>query len=336
MNLVPVLEATHAALINAGVSAEIVGEFHPGVWVGGPRGPWFTTVSGKKVHLLDPQQSELELADIAHGLAAIPRFGGHVDSIYEIPREPTRLYTVAQHSILVTWLAYMDFTQAFPGAEYYVDEAGDAPYALRLDLRRLLVAAVSHDASEAFLGDIIRPLKRLLPFYKVVEDNLTQQIVARLESDGARRFAISHGPLEGPRQQMITLPDAKWSQQIADCMPFADVMKWVKRADRLALHIERELYTPNPPKDVDADEQVEELPPYVQSFLVEADSNLAMGGGAWSFDRAKERYMEFVGDVSDQLADTIGNIRRRDSELYARGYDNLDSLMSEVRTMLIR
>lgn len=82
------------------------------------------TSSGLLVDLLDPKPEQIEIEDIAHALAHICRFGGHVNSFY----------SVAQHSLMC---------------------ALHAP-------RRLQLHALLHDASEAYLGDIPTPLKRIL------------------------------------------------------------------------------------------------------------------------------------------------------------------------------
>jgi hypothetical protein len=76
-----------------------------------------------------PQIGDVHIRDVAHALATLPRFNGH----------PDERYSVGQHSLLVHHIV--------------CDELG------RPDLAR---AALLHDASEAFTGDIIRPLKRLL------------------------------------------------------------------------------------------------------------------------------------------------------------------------------
>lgn len=84
----------------------------------------FNTFSGRSVSLYDPTPEMICIEDIAHALSHVCRFGGHT-------RE---FYSVAQHSCLVSYLA---------------------PAEWRL-------AALMHDATEAYLGDVIRPLKNIL------------------------------------------------------------------------------------------------------------------------------------------------------------------------------
>lgn len=86
---------------------------------------WMETFTGRKFWPNDPCADDVCIDDIAHALSHICRFGGHC-------RE---FYSVAQHSCLVA-----DIVVAF-----------DRQYAL---------SALLHDAAEAYVGDIIRPIKR--------------------------------------------------------------------------------------------------------------------------------------------------------------------------------
>jgi 5'-deoxynucleotidase YfbR-like HD superfamily hydrolase len=96
------------------------------------RGNWFCTVSGKKHYVLEPSFWDLAIDDIATGLAHACRFGGQIRSFY----------SVAQHSVLVSDNVPFEF--AFEG--------------------------LMHDASEAYLGDVIRPLKLELHEYQRIEE----------------------------------------------------------------------------------------------------------------------------------------------------------------------
>lgn len=89
--------------------------------------PWMQTASGKMFDLLQPLPGSVFLGDIAHQLARIARFNGC--TIGDVP------WNVAQHSILVM--------QLLPA---------DAPAHQRL-------AALLHDAAEAYIGDVIAPMK---------------------------------------------------------------------------------------------------------------------------------------------------------------------------------
>lgn len=97
-------------------------------------GSFFTTFSGIKFYPLDPRPEEILIEDVAHALSMVCRFGGH-----------TRIfYSVAQHSVLVS--------RKLP------DE--------------LKFVGLMHDATEAYLGDMIRPLKLEIPQYQEVEKKL--------------------------------------------------------------------------------------------------------------------------------------------------------------------
>lgn len=96
------------------------------------RGEWMRTRTGGKFYPADPQPEEMDIRDIASGLARECRYGGQIEGWYD----------VAQHSVLV--------------ASVLPDE---------LKLQGLL-----HDAPEAYIRDMTRPNKRILPDYKKLED----------------------------------------------------------------------------------------------------------------------------------------------------------------------
>jgi 5'-deoxynucleotidase YfbR-like HD superfamily hydrolase len=109
-------------------------------------GPYLQTVSGRWVNPFDPDPSQLDAGDIARALANQCRFGGH-----------TRVfYSVAQHSVIVS--------------ELVEQRGGDIEEAF---------AALMHDASEAYLGDMPHPLKHRSPLgaaFKAAEDHLERAI----------------------------------------------------------------------------------------------------------------------------------------------------------------
>lgn len=93
---------------------------------------WILTSTGKRFDLLEPDADMIDPWDICHSLAHLCRFNGHT-------RE---FYSVAQHSCIV--------------AELVPEEHK--------------LAALLHDATEAYLGDITRPLKQWMPDYRGFED----------------------------------------------------------------------------------------------------------------------------------------------------------------------
>lgn len=99
---------------------------------------YITTYSGKHFHLDDIEANEVDIFDIARALSNVCRFNGHC-------RE---FYSVLQHSYHVAWLVGPEFR----------------------------LQALLHDASEAYLGDMIRPVKRILPQFKALEERVERHI----------------------------------------------------------------------------------------------------------------------------------------------------------------
>jgi uncharacterized protein len=104
---------------------------------------WIGTYTGKKFYPYDPKPEDVCLEDIAHSLSKQCRFNGHCEI----------LYTVAQHSINCAKL---------------LKELG---YDVKYQLYALL-----HDASEAYLSDLPRPVKEYMPEYYEVEQKVQDVI----------------------------------------------------------------------------------------------------------------------------------------------------------------
>jgi 5'-deoxynucleotidase YfbR-like HD superfamily hydrolase len=112
---------------------------------------WQRMLSGRRLDLIDPSPLDIEIADIAHGLARVARWNGQT-------RGP-EIFSVAQHSLLV---------EALFGA--------GAPQATRGER----LAALLHDAPEYVIGDMISPFKAAIGGdYKIVERRLLQAIFLR-------------------------------------------------------------------------------------------------------------------------------------------------------------
>src|SRR6266581_4012229 len=112
---------------------------------------WQRMLSGRRLDLLDPSPLDIEIADIAHGLARVARWNGQTRGAH--------IFSVAQHTLLV--------------------EAVMREQTPRLDVRFRL-AALLHDAPEYVIGDMISPFKAVIGgSYKVVEKRLLAAIHVR-------------------------------------------------------------------------------------------------------------------------------------------------------------
>lgn len=104
------------------------------------------THSGKKVDLMNFRQSDIDFDDICHALANINRFGGHGN----------RFYSVADHTLNL--------------ARYFTDITSD------MFTKYYVKCALVHDMSEAYLGDVVSPLKNSLPEYSAIESTVQRSI----------------------------------------------------------------------------------------------------------------------------------------------------------------
>jgi 5'-deoxynucleotidase YfbR-like HD superfamily hydrolase len=119
-------------------------------------------LSGRRLDLLDPTPVDVEIEDIAHGLAFVARWNGQTQGEYA--------YSVAEHSLLVETL----FGRIDP----------KAPAKWRL-------AALLHDAPEYVIGDMISPVKAAVgPDYGALDDRLTAAIHIRFGLPAAIPAAI--------------------------------------------------------------------------------------------------------------------------------------------------
>ena len=99
---------------------------------------YIVTYTGRKFYALDPNPADIDIRDIAHGLAMTCRFGGQTQ----------QFYSVAEHSVIV---------------------ARNCPENLRM-------AGLLHDAAEAYIGDIPKPFKAEISNYREIEDNILRVI----------------------------------------------------------------------------------------------------------------------------------------------------------------
>lgn len=116
-----------------------------------PARAWQRMLSGRRLDLLDPTPVDIEIDDIAHGLAFVARWNGQTQGDFA--------YSVAEHSLLVE--------------EIHGRICPDAPVKWKL-------AALLHDAPEYVIGDMISPVKAAVgPGYEALDARLSAAIHIR-------------------------------------------------------------------------------------------------------------------------------------------------------------
>ena len=111
-------------------------------------GSWTQTYTGRQFWPMDPRPDEVHIADIAHALSQLCRYNGHTRTHY----------SVAEHCVHLSYAVSAEHT----------------------------LWALLHDATEAYVGDMVRPLKRHMPEYSAVEDHLMTVIAERFSLPGER------------------------------------------------------------------------------------------------------------------------------------------------------
>lgn len=110
------------------------------------RGDWFQTYTGKEFYILDPRPEDICIEDIAHALSLQCRFNGMI----------SQFYSVAQHSVHVSQLVPREFA----------------------------LWGLMHDAAEAYMGDIVTPLKRSIrEIVKPIEMGLMKCVCERFDME---------------------------------------------------------------------------------------------------------------------------------------------------------
>lgn len=120
---------------------------------------WIQTFTGRRFDPLNPKSNDIDILDIAHALANQNRFAGHTKP---------HGYSIAQHSVLVATVL-----------------AGPVRYHsfIACPERRLGLRGLLHDATEAYISDIPRPVKhsQQFDFYRNVEDGIEKAIEEKFE-----------------------------------------------------------------------------------------------------------------------------------------------------------
>jgi hypothetical protein len=151
---------------------------------GAPRiGDWIATYTGKAVFPMDLRAEDIDIIDIAHSLSLQCRFNGHC----------LRFYSVAEHSVLVSrWL---------------LEEYGHTA----------ALCGLLHDATEAYLTDVPRPVKPFLHGYKEAELNAWYAVAARFGLDAVFAEGVHEADnrilFDEKAQNMGVGPDWSWAME---------------------------------------------------------------------------------------------------------------------------
>lgn len=138
--------------------------------------PTILTASGIPLSLTYPSWRLIDDQDIAQALSRIPRFNGHTH----------QFYSVAQHCVLASQLVPPE----------------DA------------LAALLHDASEAYIGDMISPIKALLPGYRIIEQRIGVAIAERFGIDPEMPASVKQADLQllaTERRDLLPESAQEWS-----------------------------------------------------------------------------------------------------------------------------
>ena len=159
-------------------------------------GDWMQTYLGLKFWPVDPRPEEVSIVDIAHALACQCRYGGH----------SSEFYSVAQHSLIVS----------------HIVPAEHAKWGLL------------HDAAEAYLVDLPRPIKRFSALgnqYKHIEERLMACICQRfgleIDEPSSVKEADNIALMTEKRDLMPNSPD-KWAETAEPLEAIISPMSWVQ------------------------------------------------------------------------------------------------------------
>jgi hypothetical protein len=150
---------------------------------------WIQTAGGGIFHILDPRQNEILITDIGHALSMMCRFTGHV----------RRFYSVAEHSVLASRIVPQE----------------DALWALL------------HDASEAYIADLNRPLKHYTavgPTYMGVEEKIMKAVCLKFHLSETQPESVHKADtmmLYAEKEQLM--PAKEWGTKWSEDQVAADV-----------------------------------------------------------------------------------------------------------------
>ena len=179
---------------------------------------WQRMLSGRRLDLLDPSPLDVEIEDIAHGLARVARWNGQTSGAH--------IFSVAQHCLLVEALA-----------------RARSP---TLDRSRRL-AVLLHDAPEYVIGDMISPFKAVIgDAYKAVETRLLAAIHLR--------FGL---PVQNPPELATLIKAADHQAACLEATRLAgfdraEALRFFGKPPKLSLSLERDYLKPWPAETAEA------------------------------------------------------------------------------------
>jgi hypothetical protein len=156
---------------------------------------WLQTFTGKKFDIANPQPEMVDILDIAHSLSMQCRFTGHTNDFY----------SVAEHSI-------------------YVSQQVPPEHALQ---------ALLHDASEAYLTDVARPMKPFLSGYYELEQRISAVIYQKFNLPLELHKSvidIDNRILLDERNELLSKPLEPWVQDLEGLQPIGIMVKCLSPA----------------------------------------------------------------------------------------------------------
>lgn len=150
------------------------------------KGNWIETHSGIKFYPLDPRKEEILVDDIIHAISKMCRFGGH----------SSKFYSVAEHSVLV--YRYLKDTGASLLTQFY---------------------GLIHDFTEAYLIDLPRPIKDMLPEYSKLEHELFKVIwdsfeIPDIQSADKKAVKYADGVVLSYEANVLCVNKNRWAPSI--------------------------------------------------------------------------------------------------------------------------
>ena len=157
---------------------------------------WIQTYTGKQFWPMSCREEDIDIKDIAHALSLVNRYQGHT----KFP------FSVAQHCLLGLLIINRLIIS---------DDKRNIDFDFNRDFKK---AWMLHDASEAYICDLARPIKRFFPEYKNVEEDLQYCIETRydcrlIDKESIKMLKrIDNTCLYFERRQLMATPSIPWKE----------------------------------------------------------------------------------------------------------------------------